>query len=311
MKLDGAVLRSRADDILNTISNPNLLGKLIEVKTLPKDERIKAAAQKLTLSALKKAGIKTPEGIRISNCYFEEEVELSFQLDDSKDRSSIVSATRELEPAFISQLRERDPNLYDQIVMHLRSVHGELSYSMSLCSSVGTWLGIGSGRVGNKLKRNPTSADITRLHGECKLGYDEIIQFVTTPEFNSVYNELMDLPLNDMPKFVVDVLLNDVELQNRGVNRPNNFFIMRTSFGDRRPTLFCVKKWLPRDLLVFWENINITFGIDFKEDVLDNASAWRSPVPVAIQHEYLSGRLTKENVDEVVDALDLMTELTF
>ena len=79
----------------------------------------------------------------------------------------------------------------------------------------------------------------------------------------------MDLSSHDQPEFVVNVLLNDIELQNRGVNRPKNLFIMRTAFGDRRPTLFCVKKWLSRDLNVFWENVNINFvniftGLEFK-----------------------------------------------
>jgi len=311
MKLDGAVLRSRANDILNNINNPDLLEKLIEVKTLPKDERINAAVRNLTFSSLEKAGIKMHEGTRISSRYFEEEVELNFQLNDKRVRSSLVPAARELEPAYISKLKETNPRLLEQIIMHLRLVGGEVSYSMCLRSGVSTCLGIGSGRVESKLKINPTSIDIARLHSECTLGYDEIIQFVTTPEFNSVYNELMDLSIFDRPKFVVNVLLNDIELQNRGVNKPNNLFIMRTSFGDRRPTLFCIKKWLSRNLDIFWENVTITFDNDSEEKVSDDASAWRSPVPVAIQHEYLSGRLTKEEVDEVVNALDLMADLTF
>ena len=311
MKLDGTVLRSRAGDILNTICNPDLLEKLIEVKALPKDERINAAMRNLTLSSLEKAGIKMLEGTRISNRYFEEEVELNFQRNDSRGRSSIVSATRELEPAYISKLKETNPKLLEQIIMHLRSVGSEVSYSMCLRSGMGISLGVGSGRVENKLNMNLTSTAIARLHGECTLGYDEIIQFVTTPEFNSVYNDLMDLSIYDRPKFVVNVLLNDIELQNRGVNKPNNFLIMRTSFGDRRPTLFCIKKWMSRNLNIFWENVNITFGNDSEEKALDDASAWRSPVPVAIQHEYLSGRLTKEEVDEAVNALDLMADLTF
>ncbi len=311
MKLDGAVLRSRADDILNNISNLDLLEKLIEVKALPEDERINAAVRNLTFSALEKAGIKMLEGTRISSRYFEEEVELNFQLNDNKVRSSLVPAARELEPAHISKLKETNPKLLEKIIMHLRLVGGEVSYSMCLRSGVGICIGIGSGRVESKSKTNPTSIDIARLHSECTLGSDEIIQFVTTPEFNSVYNELMDLSIFDRPKFVVNVLLNDIELQNRGVNTPKNLFIMRTSFGDRRPTLFCIKKWLPRNLHIFWENVTITFDNDSEEKVSDDASAWRSPVPVAIQHEYLSGSLTKEEVDEVVNALDLMSDLTF
>ena len=311
MKLEKAILWNGANEILNTISNPELLKKLIAVKTLPKEKRINAATQHLTLSVLEKVKIKMPEGARISSQYFEEQAELDFLFSDNKNGSFIASTTRETESAPITKLKEKNPKLFEQIIVHLRSVGGEVSYSMCSYSSKGAYLGIGSGRAGSKLNSNPTSADITRLHDESKQGYDEIIQFVTTPEFNSIYNELMDLSIFEQPKFVVNVLLNDIELQNRGVNRPQNLFIMRTAFGDKRSTLFCVKKWLSRDLNVVWENVNIIFDTNSKEEVSNGTSTFRSPVPVAIQHEYLSGRLEKEEVDEVVNVLDLMADLTF
>ena len=78
MKLDKSILWSDANEILNTISNPRLLKKLIAVKTLPKEKRINAAAQHLTLSNLKRIKIKMPEGARISCQYYEEQAELDF-----------------------------------------------------------------------------------------------------------------------------------------------------------------------------------------------------------------------------------------
>jgi len=311
MKLDENILWSKADDILDTISNPKLLEKLIAVKALPKEERINAATQNLTPSVFAKDKIKLPEGTRISSQYFEERVELDFLSQDSKNRSLVAPATREKEPASISKLKERNPDLFEQIIVHQRSVGSEVSYSMCLYSGEGAYLGIGSGRVGSKLNRNPTMVDIARLHRESKQGYEEIIQFVKSPEFNSIYKELMGLSSHDQPEFVVNVLLNDMELQNRGVNRPNNLFIMRTAFGDERPTLFCVKKWLSRDLNIFWENVNINFVNKSEKKILDKTIALRSPIPVAIQHEYLSGKLTKKEVEEVLNVLDQMADLTF
>jgi hypothetical protein len=311
MKLDEAILWSKANAILNTISNPKLLEKLIAVKALPKEERINAATQNLTLPVFAKAKIKIPEGALISSQYFEEKVELDFLFQDSKNGSLVAPTTRETEPASISKLKEGNPKLFEQIIVHQRSVGGEVSYSMCLYSGEGAYLGIGSGRAGSRLNRNPTMADIARLHHESKQGYEEIIQFVKSPEFNSIYKELMDLSNHDQPEFVVNVLLNDIELQNRGVNRPKNLFIMRTAFGDRRPTLFCVKKWLSRDLNVFWENVNINFVNKSEKEMSDKTSALRSPTPVAIQHEYLSGKLTKKEVDEALNVLDLMADLTF
>ena len=310
MKLNKTNLWSGASEILNTISNPKLLKKLIAVKTLPQEKRINAAKQHLTLSVLENAKINMPEGARISSQYYEEQAELDFLLSDHEDRS-ISPTTRKTEPASIGKLKEKNPKLFEQIIVHLRSVGGEVSYSMCSYSDEGAYMGIGSGRAGSKLNSKPTNTNITRLHDESKQGYDEIIQFVTTPEFNSVYKELMALALNDRPEFVVNVLLNDIELQNRGINRPQDLFIMRTAFGDKRSTLFCVKKWLSRDLNAVWENVNIIFDANSKAEVSNEADVFRSPVPVAIQHEYLSGRLKKDEIDEVVNVLDLMVDLVF
>ena len=310
MKLDKAVLWVGANEILNTISDPNLLKKLIEVKILPQEKRINAAKQHLTPSVFENAKIRMPEGVRISSQYYEEQAELDFLLGNNENKS-IAPTTRKTEPASIGKLKEKNPKLFEQIIVHLRSVGGEVSYSMCSYSGKGAYLGIGSGRVGSKLNNKPSSADITRLHDESKQGYDEIIQFVTTPEFNSVYKELMSLALNDRPEFVVNVLLNDIELQNRGINRPQDLFIMRTAFGDQRSTLFCVKKWLSRDLNIVWENVNIIFDANSKAEVSNEADTFRSPVPVAIQHEYLSGRLKKDEIDEVINALDFMVDLVF
>jgi len=321
VEVDGAVLKARSNEILKTIINPVFLEKLTIIKELPKNNQMKVIANTLIPSSLEKAGIKTPKGIRFRSRYFEEAEEFDILHDDLKDeiavgRFPVVPASilraRDQEPGFIDKLRESNPELYKQIVRYLRSVGGEVSYSMCLLAGIGTFVGIGSGRVQGAPARKPTSAAISRLDDECKRGYDGIIQFVTTPKFNSVYNELMDLPIYDRPKFVVNVLLNDIELQNRGVNRPDNLLILRSTFGDRSPILFCVKKWLPKDLLMFWENVNITFfNNDSEEKVLEGVSAWRLPVPVAIQHEYLSGRMSKEDVDTVVDSLELITQLGF
>jgi len=298
VKVDGAVLRTRSNEILKTIIDPVFLQKLIMIKEFPKNIQMKVAANTLIPSSLEKAGIKTPKGIRFRSRCFEEAEEFDLLLDDLKDGIAVggfpvvpaaIQRTREQEPGFIDKLRENKPELYKQIVKHLRSVGGEISHSMCLLAGIGTFVGIGSGRAQGTPERIPTSAAISRLHDECKRGYDGIIQFVTTPKFNSVYNELMDLPIYDRPKFV-----------------------LRSTFGDRSPTLFCVKKWLPKDLLMFWEDVNITFfNNDSEEKMLEGASAWRLPVPVAVQHEYLSGRMTKEDIDTVVDSLELITQLGF
>jgi len=142
------------------------------------------------------------------------------------------------------------------------------------------------------------------------LAYDEIINFVTSDPFKAVYEELMSLEPTQRPKFVADVLLDDRELAKRGVVRPPGLLILRSAFGDRRPTLFCVKKWLPSDLHMFWENVNITFDNHYDDAAIPrDESAWRPPLPVPLQHEYLSGNLRESDVEAILDALRPLTRL--
>lgn len=61
------------------------------------------------------------------------------------------------------------------------------------------------------------------------------------------------------PKFVFDVLLSDDALAARGIKRPENILIQRSAFGDRRPIIFVVKRFLPEEFSNVWQNVNITF----------------------------------------------------
>ena len=91
MKLDKTNHWNGANEILDTISNPKLLKKLIAVKTLPQEKRINAAKQYLTQSVFENAKIKMPEGVRISSQYYEEQALL-----DADGRSSALNGRHHL-----------------------------------------------------------------------------------------------------------------------------------------------------------------------------------------------------------------------
>ena len=84
--------------------------------------------------------------------------------------------------------------------------------------------------------------------------YDELIAFVTEPAFQVVYKELRELPTTERPAFVNNVLLRPEELEKRAVCIPPGILIQTSAFGDRRPTLFAVKKFLPVKFHDAWEN---------------------------------------------------------
>ena len=83
------------------------------------------------------------------------------------------------------------------------------------------------------------------LYGALRAGYDKLLDFVSLAPFRSLYAEMKRLPVAERPAFVKRVLLRPEELRQRGVVVPDGVLIQRSSFGDRRPTLFCVKTFLP------------------------------------------------------------------
>jgi hypothetical protein len=117
--------------------------------------------------------------------------------------------------------------------------------------------------------------------------YDDLIDFVATPKFRALMDEFGRLPSHERPAFVLSVLLNKDELARRGVHTPEGILIQRSAFGDRRPTLFCVKKYLPQKYSDVWQNVNITIDNQFADESVSRAPeiAWRQPLPVDVQAE--------------------------
>jgi hypothetical protein len=128
--------------------------------------------------------------------------------------------------------------------------------------------------------------DITHaeLFGLMRQAYDEIIAFISDERFRSTVDELYKLPPEARPSFVRVVFLDPLELEKRGIKVPPNLKILRSAFGDRRPTLFCVKRWLPTRYHKIWQNCNVTFDNDFADTgVPRDERAWRRPLPADVQ----------------------------
>src|SRR4051794_1090648 len=66
--------------------------------------------------------------------------------------------------------------------------------------------------------------------------YDDVIAFITTPEFTAFFKEMLSLDPKARPAFVRDVLFSGEELRRRGFVVPGDILIQRSAFGDRRPT---------------------------------------------------------------------------
>jgi hypothetical protein len=131
--------------------------------------------------------------------------------------------------------------------------------------------------------------------------YDELIAFVTQPAFQAVYKELRELSATERPAFVNNVLLRPEELERRGVRLPPGILIQTSAFGDRRPTLFAVKKFLPEKFHDAWENVNLTFDNEYddKDISRDPAVVWRKPLPVGVQTALIASNIDLEAAPDV------------
>lgn len=126
--------------------------------------------------------------------------------------------------------------------------------------------------------------------------YDELIEFIIQPNFQKLHGELMALPPQERPKFVVDIIINHEALAQRGITVPEGILIQTSAFGDRRPTLFAVKKFLPKKYHGAWENVNWTFSNIYEDDDVsrDPEISWRPPLPVNLQNYALANNIDIE-----------------
>jgi hypothetical protein len=127
-----------------------------------------------------------------------------------------------------------------------------------------------------------SQADLQRVMRE---HYDKIIDFVTSPPFKALMLEMSEMSHTERPGFVAGVLLDDSELMRRGVIVPDGILIQRSAFGDRRPTLFAVKHFLPDGFNDVWQNVNITFDNEYLDGEVPRTRdvCWRPPLEPARQ----------------------------
>lgn len=73
-----------------------------------------------------------------------------------------------------------------------------------------------------------------------------VSSFIENENFKALLKELHDSSPNfeGRKQFVKNVILNKGELKKRGIVLPSDLIIQRSKFDDKRPTLFCVTKYM-------------------------------------------------------------------
>ena len=145
MKLDSESLRKESDKILRSLTSPQFLEQLEEVRRTPPDRRIAEATRRLTPEALRKAGVDLPEGVRLSSRYFEEGEDFNIELGERPGQIAVVPAIEDVQPGFLDKLRRERPDLFNQLVRQPNFAGGLTSWSVCGCVGGGFCGGIGGG----------------------------------------------------------------------------------------------------------------------------------------------------------------------
>ncbi len=147
------------------------------------------------------------------------------------------------------------------------------------------------------LARKPTPAEI---RSTLRAAYDDLIEFAATDAFQTLLAEMYSLPPSDRPFFVDTIVLNEQIMRDRGIVPPEGILIQRSAFGDRRPTLFCIKKFIPEELQSHWQNANITFdNLVSDQEVPRDERAWRPPLPFELQQALTAGLIDESALEGV------------
>lgn len=137
------------------------------------------------------------------------------------------------------------------------------------------------------------------LQAVMRAHYDKIIDFIASAPFKALMVEMSALSHLDRPQFVHDVLLDKEALKRRGVVVPDGILIQRSAFGDRRPTLFAVKHFLPERYTNVWQNVNITFDNVYLDGEIarDRETCWRPPLAPDVQAQAMADGTALEEID--------------
>ncbi|WEL22682.1 hypothetical protein HBNXHr_2643 [Halorhabdus sp. BNX81] len=115
--MDREAAEEKLQEVVSVVTSEAYLDQLEKVRQAPPEERMEAGARYLTPSALREAGVEVPEDMRISSRLFDDQIgkETEFGNPDA-DQPNVISDLSELDPEYLSRLRDVDPDLFEDII---------------------------------------------------------------------------------------------------------------------------------------------------------------------------------------------------
>ncbi|MGQ4810147.1 hypothetical protein NKDENANG_03596 [Candidatus Entotheonellaceae bacterium PAL068K] len=295
-------LVKETEGLLDAISHPAFVNRMRQFNSLSNDvERFQYAGDALTTDALSKSGVNLPPGMRISSRTFEE----------ANNKGLLPFVDYEEGKRIINFLREKKPEIFVQDLISWVDPRkpgiNPRGHAVACSCSGGplTCAGSGSSTGKSSLERVSPSPELPgpRVKSSLPLRltmrqiYNELIDFALDPSFKVLIEDMYELPPEQRPRYVEEVLLQPNMLAHRGVTVPEGVLIQRSSFGDMRPTLFVIKKYLPKPLQFAWENVNITFDQNHKPYQVPDS--WTTPLPFEVQSILSAHGITYKELKEL------------
>lgn len=107
---DKVRLRNETQAIIDALTDPAYVAALRAVKEAPTEKRLLEATKRLTPDALRQAGVKLPEGMRISSRYFEKDLPRPLELGDLPDgKPNPLAKLITSNPGLLDDLRANNP----------------------------------------------------------------------------------------------------------------------------------------------------------------------------------------------------------
>ncbi len=222
MKFTHDYFESLAKDLSQTVSHPEFIKRVVEMREAPDQERI-ALGTAVYPEELKKVGVPVPKTLRVTPRTFEKP---AFAPKHGPQRPGVEPGSK-AESTWESYGSMED-DAYD----------------------TSTW-----GTESEPLPESPEDSELIRE--TVYRAVRAIADFVLDSPFHDALVEMYELPEESIPQFVLDVFLNEEERQRREIVVPESMTIQRSTFYDGRPTLFCISK--KENLAYPWRKITVTF----------------------------------------------------
>jgi hypothetical protein len=113
--LDRDRLKVITQEMVEAITSPEYIEAIQAVRNAPEEERLVEASRRLAVDALREAGVRLPEDVRISSRYFEEDLPTGLELGNVSGVNVIneLNATR---PGLLDELRQSNPDVFERLV---------------------------------------------------------------------------------------------------------------------------------------------------------------------------------------------------